>query len=83
MALSSTEGHVRFVEANVRERSSEGGVGGGGVGVASGASGGGVLASVASGGGVSPSEASLPPVGPASSRRRRRIASISYLRVTQ
>ena len=46
-----------------------------GVGVASGASGGGRWASEASGGGGSPSEARLPPVGLASSRRRRRIAS--------
>ena len=36
-------------------------------------------ASVASGGGVSPSEVKLPPVGLASSRRRRRIASKQYL----
>ena len=36
-----------------------------------------VLASEASGVGVSPSEARLPPVGLASSRRRRRIASLS------
>ena len=38
----------------------------------------GVGASEASGVGVSLSEARLPPVGLASSRRRRRIASISY-----
>ena len=43
--------------------------------MASEASGGGVLASEASGGGVLPSAARLPPVGLASSRRRRRIAS--------
>ena len=49
-----------------------------GVGVASGASGGGRWASEASGGGASPSVARLPPVGLASSRRRRRIASRSY-----
>ena len=50
-----------------------------GVGVASGASGGGRWASEASGGGVSPSEARLPPVGLASSRRRRRIASFDII----
>ena len=58
------------VGAHLGERSERCGV------WASEASGGGVLASEASGGGeVLPSEARLPPVGLASSRRRRRIAS--------
>ena len=51
-----------------------------GVGVASGASGGGVGVGERSElqGGLTPSVARLPPVGLASSRRRRRIASFTY-----
>ena len=90
IVLYSTEGQVRLFEATVLDLISKRGLAVVGVGLASGASGGGrwaseasggggLLASEASGGGLSPSEARLLPVGLASSRRRRRIASLRYL----
>ena len=75
IVLYSTEGQLRLFEATVLDLISKRGLAVVGVGVASGASGGGRWASEASGGGELPSEARLPPVGLASSRRRRRIAS--------